>query len=319
MGTTYSVQYQTSTGEVSVDSLRAEIETELANVNLEMSTYVPSSQISQFNQSESTDWFTVSQAFSVLCEKARELSLASDGQYDVTVGPLVNLWGFGPQPRTGKPPSEEAIRRTLEHCGFHKLDVDTTQSQIRKQDPQLYVDLSSIAKGHGVDRLADLLTQHNVESFFIEIGGEIRAMGKKSPGKNWIAGIEAPREQDSSLYQALPLENESLASSGNYRNFFDDPESGQRYAHTIDPRTGYPAETRIAQASVISDLCSTADGIATVMMTFEQADQAIAIANKNDWSVLLLAWEGQQLKEYKSTGWETREEWWKDQEINQDE
>ena len=169
-----------------------EIESELERVNAQMSTYLTPSELSRFNQQTSDEWFPVSTETAAVVELALQLTRESDGAFDVTVGPLVNLWGFGPTPRRSQAPSQADIATALEAVGSDKLQVRLVPPALRKTHPALQVDLSAIAKGHGVDRVADVLERMQFSSYFVEIGGEVRTKGTKPGGQAWQVGIEQP-------------------------------------------------------------------------------------------------------------------------------
>lgn len=290
MGTTYSIKIAPKGNIPSLVKISKEVESELAEVNLQMSTYLPESEISRFNASESTDWFDVSPDTARVVQQANEISSASSGAFDVTVGPLVDLWGFGAKGATSKPPSEQRVAEVLKSVGYTNLEVRSDPPALRKKVAGLQVDLSAIAKGHGVDRVAQRLVEIGVNDFFVEIGGEVRTSGTKLDGQRWRVGIEEaiselPTEETRAVYEVLELSNQSLATSGNYRNYFE--ADGKRYAHTLDPRTGVPADVEIASASVVADSCALADGVATAMMCVGY-ETGLQIAEQNDWAVLLM-------------------------------
>lgn len=285
MGTSYQVRLVAPAAFTDAATLHGKIEQELKQVNQEMSTYIPDSEISKFNSSESTEWFTVSSSTAQVVATALELSKKSDGYYDITVMPLVNAWGFGPAKRQDKAVEPERLRELLEQVGYTKLEVRLDPPAIKKSHPKLQVDLSSIAKGHGVDRIAHLLQQEGYKDFFVEIGGEIRTAGKRADGEPWKVGIETPTTLQRDLQTILPLTDASLATSGDYRNAFVD--GGVRYSHTIDPKTGQPVQHNLASASVVANNCAEADGWATVMLA-SGPDRALQIANENQLDVLLI-------------------------------
>jgi len=285
MGTSYQVRVVSKVSFADSPALHQKIEQELKQVNQEMSTYIPDSEVSRFNASSSTDWFAVSRPTASVVASALELSKKSDGFYDITVMPLVNAWGFGPAKREGKAVDPEELKQLLEYVGYSKLEVRLDPPALKKSDARLQIDLSSIAKGHGVDRVAGVLVEAGFNDYFVEIGGEIRTGGKRSDGEPWKAGIETPIEQQRDIQTILPLLNASLATSGDYRNAFVD--GGVRYSHTIDPKTGQPVQHNLASASVVANNCTEADGWATVMMA-SGPERALKIANDNKLDVLLI-------------------------------
>jgi len=286
MGTTYSIKLgPAATNSPALTQVSQEIEAELASVNAQMSTYLTSSELSRFNHQVSDEWFSVSQATADVVALALQLNEQSDGAFDVTVGPLVNLWGFGPTPRQSQTPSQAEINAALEAVGADKLQVRLAPPALRKTHPALQVDLSAIAKGHGVDRVVNVLERLQFSSYFVEIGGEVRTKGTKPSGQAWQIGIEQPRSDQRSVAEVLSLSDQALATSGNYRNFFE--IDGRRYSHTISPKTGWPVEDPIASASVLADNCALADGVATAMMS-AGFDAGLALAERNGWAVMLV-------------------------------
>lgn len=285
MGTTYSIKLVPFEGMPRLTEVSKEISAELERVNAQMSTYLTTSELSRFNASSSTDWVAVSPETAAVVEQSLELTRLTDGAFDVTVGPLVNLWGFGPGPRSGRAPSEAAIAEVRSNVGADKLEVRVSPPALKKTQPQLQVDLSAIAKGHGVDRVVERLDRLGFTAYFVEIGGEVRCRGQKLDGSAWRVGIERPTSGERSVQRVLPLTDRSLATSGNYRNYFE--EAGQRFSHTIDPRSGRPVEDSIASASVVADTCALADGIATGMMA-AGFEKGLELAERHGWSVLLL-------------------------------
>jgi thiamine biosynthesis lipoprotein len=285
MGTTYSVKFFPTDAELNVSKIGKEIQAELDTVNQQMSTYVQDSELSRFNRYQESDWFSVSEPTARVVQLSLELWNKSDGAFDVTVGPLVNMWGFGPDGRPAELPSPEELSRVLTWTGSSLLETRLDPPGLRKKHGNVQVDLSAIAKGHGVDRVASVLEHNGIRDYFVEIGGEIRTQGNRLDGKAWQVGIERPDPSGRSIQLVLGLSGKSLATSGDYRNFFE--LQGERYSHTISPKTGRPVSDAIASASAIAADCATADGIATSMMSagFEQGQ---LLAESNQWAVLLI-------------------------------
>ena len=290
MGTTYSItidpNHRSSLGEIN-DRVQRELEL----VNQQMSTYVEDSELSRFNSNGDDQWFAVSRETAGVVALSREIWEQTNGAFDVTVGPLVNLWGFGPGGVPESIPSSEEIEEARRVVGSHLLQVRQEPPALRKTEPKLQVDLSAIAKGHGVDRVARILDDFGVESYFVEIGGEVRVRGSRPGGGPWRAGIESPREDVRDVIAVLPLQDQSLATSGNYRNFYD--RQGQRYSHTIDPRTGYPVRSSLVAVSVVADNCALADGLATSMMSLGLKD-GLRLANEHGWAVWFIVVDDDQ-------------------------
>ncbi|TWU24123.1 Thiamine biosynthesis lipoprotein ApbE precursor [Novipirellula galeiformis] len=293
MGTTYMVKVYDPPK--LADGIDIEIDAELRSVNDQMSTYLKSSEISRFNASESTDWFDVSAETALVVDAALRISKATNGAFDVTVGPLVNAWSFGPDAKTNTVPSDETIATLRESVGYEKLAVRIEPPALKKSTSSLKVDLSSIAKGHGVDRVIALLERHGAKNVFVEIGGEVRVTGKKGD-QPWKVGIQDPRIEQSGtnetpLAAAHPIENQAMATSGDYRIFFE--VDGKRYSHTLDPRSGRPIDHDLASVSVIAPTCMEADGWATAINVLG-AEQGAKIAAAEGLDILLIRHRGNE-------------------------
>ena len=270
----------------SVEDLKAAVHDELESVNQSMSTYIANSEISKFNDSESLDWFPVSDATAQVVNRAQQISQLTDGAFDITVQPLVALWHFSKdKSATRKIPTAEEISVALKEIGYQKLSVRLNPPALKKSIPKLQIDLSAIAKGYAVDRVAVKLQTLRIDNFLVEVGGEIRAAGQKANDQPWKVGIEKPLIQSREPYQVIELKNQSLASSGDYRNFFE--VDGKRYSHTIDPRTGYPVSHSVTATSVISPDCMTADAMATALMVLGE-QEGVEVAVKADVEALIL-------------------------------
>ena len=264
MGTTYHISYfgqpAPSTTKKAVDSL-------MRALNAEVSTYIPASTISQFNANPS-DTVIIAREHHFFWDnfaKAKEIYQLSDGYFDPTVMPLVNYWGFGYKGHRPVAEVDSAVVDSLvQLVGFDKLRVhgDT----IFRSRSNVQLDFSALAKGYGVDVVARWFDEHGVDSYFVEIGGENRAFGRKPDGKLWTVGISVPRE-DAGLdeyHTVIGLDNRAMATSGNYRNFYE--VQGQKYSHTINAKTGFSERNSLLSASVLAENCMTADALATAMM-----------------------------------------------------
>jgi FAD:protein FMN transferase len=264
MGTSYTIRLvEIPVGETGAKLKRA-VDDALERVNDQMSTYRPDSELSHFNASDSTEWFPVSIETATVVAEARRVSRESNGAFDATVMPLVNLWSFGPEARPDIVPSEEELAERRSHVGHEQLDVRLDPPALRKADPRMSVDLSAIAKGYGVDVVAELLDERGVKAYMVEIGGEVRTKGPKPGGDLWHIGIERPVATQRAVETIVDLEDDAMATSGDYRNYFE--AGGKRFSHTIDPRTGRPIEHTLVSASVFAPTCMTADAYATTVM-----------------------------------------------------
>lgn len=256
MGTTYRVVYLDG----SRRDFKASIDSVLTVFNQSLSTYIPDSELSRFNQSDSLV-FGLPYMLPVL-QKSREVYERSGGAFDPTVGPLVNVWGFGPD--GARPKDSIDINKLLPLIGFDKISFD--EEMVRKSQPGMYLDFSAIAKGYAVDVVASLLEGRGLSNMLVEIGGELVARGVNDKGEIWKVGINQPDEKDltNELFSIVALDNKALATSGNYRNYYE--VDSVRYSHTIDPRTGYPVQHGLLSATVVASDCMTADAYATALM-----------------------------------------------------
>ena len=288
MGTTFQVKIVQSEITLDLVVLEREINTRLEEVNRQMSTYRDNSEITQFNRSPSTDWFAVSSDFAYVLHIAREISTWSDGAFDVTIGPLVNLWGFGPNAIPERVPSPDSINAHRALVGYEKIHIDLSAPTIKKEIPEIYCDLSAIAKGFGVDRIASYLDSLGINHYFIEIGGELRTKGHNHLRQLWRIGIASPAGQGK-LQKALALDNISMATSGDYHNYFE--RDGVRYSHTIDPRTGRPITHALASVTVLHKSCAYADGLATAINVMGP-ETGFAFAEKHNLAVFMIVRQG---------------------------
>lgn len=269
MGTRYAISV-VGGSEFEANTLRDRIDQRLALVNRRMSTYDPESEISRFNSDESTTWFAVSSETQSVVAYALELASDSGGAFDPTVGPLVNLWGFGPDKRRAEPPTEDEITAAQSQIGFSLIESRPDPPAIKKNAAAAYLDLSAVAKGYGVDVIAQLIEGEGYSSYLVEIGGEVRAKGAKPNGQPWRIGVEkadpgqSPTANQRPLQQVIELSDMAMATSGDYRNFFE--HEGERYSHTIDPTTGRPVSHDLATVTVLAETCMQADALATALL-----------------------------------------------------
>lgn len=292
MGTQYSVKFGAEG--LNTPALQAEIETVLADVNGMMSTYLADSEISRFNASGSTGWLTVSGAFCLSVEKALELSDYTDGAFDITVAPLVNLWGFGPGEIIEEPPADAVIAAMLQSVGYTKLRTDCSQPALRKDVPELMLDMSAFGKGFAVDRIAALLDSKGIKDYLVEVGGELRLRGHNIRGERWAIGIEMPLTFERRPHTVVRLTDVALATSGDYRNFF--VADGQHYSHTIDTRTGKPVTHSLASVTVLDRSGYRADALATALLVMGP-EQGMALAMRDELAVLFLLRDGDSVSE----------------------
>lgn len=263
MGTTYNVKLVVP-GDFDATSLQQKIDQRLIEVNQAMSTYIKTSEISKFNQSKNQEEIYISSDFFKVASHALKLSEDTKGFFDPTVGPLVNLWGFGPNGER-KIPSPELLAKAMNAVGHDKIEINEKNLSLKKLHPDVYLDLSASAKGFGVDAVIDVINLSGIKNTMVEIGGEVRTTGR-SLGREWKIGIESPNPETpgSNITKVIRVSNFALATSGDYRNFFED--HGKKYSHTINFKTGKPVEGMLASVSVISSNCMDADALATALM-----------------------------------------------------
>ena len=303
MGTTYHIKYL-SNGNVSAPSQQAheQIEAILKDVNAKMSTYIKDSELSLFNQNTQTNTpIEVSADLAKVVKEAIRLNKVTQGSLDVTVGPVVNLWGFGPEKRIDKQPTPEQIAERQAWVGIDKLSLSEEggKSFLTKTVPQLYVDLSSIAKGFGVDQVADYLESLHVQNYMVEIGGEIRTKGKNAENKLWQIAIERPTfDGKQAAQQIIGLNNVAMATSGDYRNYFE--QDGVRFSHEIDPKTGYPIQHALASITVLAPSSMTADGLSTGLFVLGE-QKALAVAEHEKLPIFMIIKDGKGYRTEMST------------------
>ncbi|MBO1518464.1 FAD:protein FMN transferase [Oceanisphaera pacifica] len=290
MGTYYSIKI-VGLEAARVEAIQENIDQRLATVNQQMSTYLTDSELSQFNQSTDSGPFAVSADTAKVVTAALQLGRQTEQTLDVTVGPLVNLWGFGPDERPVQVPSDKQLSYAQMHTGLEHLRVeyDVDGQYLYKAIPELYVDLSSIAKGFGVDVVSEYLSEQGLTNHLVEIGGELRLSGHNGHNKLWTVAVEKPHNSDNRsdelVQQVLVAGNNSVATSGDYRNYYE--VDGQRLSHTIDPKTGQPITHNLASVTVIHPSCMIADGLATAL-TVMGPEQALAFAKQHELAVYLL-------------------------------
>ena len=287
MGTTYKVVLANRELERSPEALQRQINKRLREINQVMSTYLEDSELSRFNQSTSTDWIAVSDELLQLVQRAQSISKATNGAFDITVGPAVNLWQFGPrdisQERTL--PADREIQLVQAKIGYQHLHIDHERKSLRKDLPELYVDLSAIAKGYAVDEIVALLKQYPIDNgCMVEIGGEIGTHGRRADGTPWRIGIQDPDAAAGILSATINLSAQSMATSGDYFNFFE--VDGIRYSHTINPVTAKPVTHKLTSTVVIAKNCAEADAWATALLVLGPV-QAYDIAKQHDLAVML--------------------------------
>lgn len=284
MGTSYQVTVVTQK-EIDRSSLKTAVLTAMRAVDERMSTYKANSELSRFNRMHSTGWTEISEPLATVIAEAIGVSELSGGAFDVTVGPLVDLWGFGPAGRVAEPPPAKAIEKALAGTGYRNLQLRREPPAVKKMRPELEVDLSAVAKGYAVDRVCAVLDERGISNYLVDIGGDLRANGANERGTPWIIAIEKPVTGSRSVQRVVKVSGFALATSGDYRNYFE--KDGRRYSHTIDPRTGAPIRHRLASVSVASKQAMRADALATALMVLGP-DEGMALAEKLDLTVFMI-------------------------------
>ena len=269
MGTTYNIKIVPGKSTpLSINLIQQKVDSVLTSINYQMSTYLFDSEITQFNNHESTVSFSISNDFAFVVDRALYWSEKTDGAFDITLVPLLYLWGFGPgqEGQLGDVfPEENTVQKRLTHIGYEKLT--TNKYYLQKKDPYIKIDLNAIAKGFGVDAVYFFLKSIGMNNIMVEIGGEVRTKGNNQKNEPWMIALETPDFESTgnkTARWAIRLEDQAMATSGDYRNYYE--SDSVRYSHEIDPRTGYPAQTGVASATVIAPNCMDADALATALI-----------------------------------------------------
>ncbi len=266
MGTNYTLRLGDCESGDCTSTFREPVENLLDSLNDRFSHYRENSELSRFNRHDNSEWFAVSPELAAVAALALEISAISEGAFDITVAPAVNTWGFGPGPsvtHAGKAPNSADVEAAIGNISYQLLQVRQSPPALRKINPQLEIDMSAIAKGYAVDRIAFLLESSGINDYLVDIGGEVRTAGARPDGKAWRVGIEPPDAQLALEFVVVPG-NQAVATSGDYRNF--QVIEGERFSHTIDPVTGKPVTHGLASVSVITPNTAQADALATALM-----------------------------------------------------
>ncbi len=267
-GTYYSIKYESPTGK----DFQQEIDNELQRQTLIFSHYEKEATISKVNNNIETK---LEPEFVTCFNRAMEISEITKGAFDITAGPLISAWGFGPEDRQKMTP--EIVDTLKELIGYKKIKL--SDGVVVKETPEMSLNMSAIAKGYSCDLVGEFLTALGCENYLVDIGGEVLAKGKNEKGKTWTIGIREPYEDPfkTELSAAIKLENRAMATSGNYLNFY--VVEGKKYAHTIDPGSGYPVQHSLLSATVLANDCMTADAFATAFMVLGK-DIGIEVARR---------------------------------------
>ena len=304
MGTNFSIQIVGLGPQESRTGLETDVLNRLQALNERVSTYLSDSELSRINAMRSEDWLPVSSPLCSVLADAQSMSALTGGAFDVTLGQLVNLWGFGPAPSRTEPPPAPDVVAALKSSGYSNLEVDCAHPAVRKQDADLLIDLSAYAKGYAVDELDAMLRARGAENYLVEIGGELRVSGHNPRGEPWGIAVERPGASGRAVQTVMRIVSPAaVATSGDYRNYFD--HGGTRYSHTIDPATGWPVSHNAASVTVIADSAAEADALATALLVLGP-DLGLALAEREGIAALFLLRDGDALREIRSTHFEDR-------------
>ncbi|NVN19203.1 FAD:protein FMN transferase [Muricauda sp. HICW] len=298
LGTTYSIIY---IADKELD-YQQEIDSVFQVLNQSMSTYIPSSDISKINEGDST--VVVDEMFKEVFDVSSEVHKASNGYFDPTIGVLANAWGFGP----GEQIQLDSLRvdSLLGYVGWEKVKLNSDNT-ISKTHPSIRFDFNAVAKGYAIDRLGAMLDAKSIENYLVEVGGEVLAKGTNlDSGKQWTVGIDDPQvETGRELKQIVSLEDMAMASSGNYRKFRVDPDTGEKYVHTINPKTGYTKNSNVLATSVVAKTCAVADAYATTFMAMDLEESKKVLDNHDELEAYIIYLdENGETKEFFTSGFE---------------
>jgi thiamine biosynthesis lipoprotein len=310
MGTTYHIKLAATSRMEDIDRLHSDVERVLAEIDRQMSTYRPDSELSRFNRAPAGEWFPVSAATAEVAAAAQAISEDTGGALDVTVNPLVKLWHFGPSNHAEasgsgefKPPPDGLLSAARKLIGFRNLDVRAAPPALRKKIGGLEVDLSSIAPGYAIDLLAELLADRGIGDFMIEIGGEVRTAGRRADGKPWQVAIERPLPERREMQTSISLSNAAIATAGDYQKFFE--YGGRRYSHIIDPASGRPIEHSLVSVSVVAETCLAADGWDTPLLVLGP-QRGFECAERHGIAALFIEHGGGGETVRTTSAWQTR-------------
>ena len=288
MGTTFNVAI-VARRDFDDEHWRQHVHAVLGEVDARMSTYREDSEVTRFNRSTSTGWFDVSPQLCRAVSQSLDLNARTGGAFDITVAPLVDIWGFGPGGARTAPPDNADIDAALRSTGSGRLRADCTRGALRKEIPGLQIDLSGFAKGLAADLVAAGFDDGGLRNYLVEVGGELRTRGLNAEGRPWRIAIETPDSDGRAIERIVPWSDGAVATSGDYRNYFE--SGGRRYSHTIDPRTGRPVTHRLASASVLAGTAAEADALATALMVLGP-DAALEFAERENVAAYLLVRDG---------------------------
>lgn len=298
MGTSYTVKISSVLNSIPKAELSQHIAAILEQLYTQMTTYSTTSEVSRFSASHSTDWFSVSPDVCKVVAEAQRISRLSYGAFDITVAPIVNLWGFGPAPQRTTPPSTKEIQIALHQIGYEHLYTRCEQPglppALRKDQPDIAIDLSAIDQGYAADRVADYLDSLQIENYLVDVGGEMRGRGVNSHGVPWHIGIEQPTIEPGQVERTIQIKDCAIATSGTYRNFF--AANGKHYAHIIDPHTGAPITHSLVSVTIIAHSATIADALTTAVLVLGP-ERGFELVMREKLAALLIVQQGNQFIE----------------------
>ena len=285
IGTMYSIVVYALPDSLSGDALKQGIGQVVAEVNSAMSLFKPDSELSQFNAYRRLDWFHVSRELAEVVNTAKEVNRITGGAFDITIAPLVNLWGFGPEKRPYVVPHDAEIKKALGSIGSKFVEVRLDPPALKKLKPGITLDLAAIAKGYCVDAVSNWLDSQGVPAFMVEIGGEIRTKGTKPGNAPWRIAVEKPVSMEYAVQTVITFTDKAMATSGDYRNYFE--VNGKRYSHILDPTSGRPITHTLVSVSVMNETCTRADALATGLLVLGP-EQGVDVARKENLSAFFI-------------------------------
>ncbi len=301
-GTRYHINVVLTEDPDRLEDLAQGIQQTLESVDATMSTWRDDSELSRFNQLEDqSGWVPVSDELFRVLSAAATVSERSGGAFDITIGPVVNLWGFGPDGQPEDIPDPDILASRLADTGYRHLELDPERKAIRAEKRQ-YLDLSGIAKGYGVDMAARYLESQGVDRYLVEIGGEVRASGRKPDGNAWRLAVEQPGEALRQVNRVIAIDSHGIATSGDYRNYYE--SDGRRFSHTIDPETGRPVDHQLASVTVVTTTSMMADAWATAffVLGYQEANR---LAMQENLAAYFIVREGDGFKTYHTPAFAT--------------
>ena len=304
MGTSYNIKLNHETDNIDSKLLKSDIDEILLQLNNQMSTYQEDSELSKINQSQTLEWINISADLFTVINTAISISNKTTGVFDITIGPIVNLWGFGPTEQTEQIPTDENIAATLESTGYQYLHLRKSPLALKKDKEDIYIDLSGIAKGYAVDKIAARLDQEAINNYMVEIGGEIKVKGVNHQNIPWQIGIERPVIGHRSAQKIINLDNLAMATSGDYRNYFE--KNGIYYSHAINPKTGRPVTHQLTSVTIFHETAMYADALATALLVMGP-EAGKQLAEQENWAAFFIIRNKNNFIEIKTKAFEQLE------------